>query len=155
MLACELTSFATVQSMWNWSYYSCDKRFHARLCVSPRITRGLSESHCWCTFHGKRHVLCRTRQSRDGHSRKIYEDPVYESMTPTCLCFSSRVTPYVSRADKPLASIDSLLFHIANTVLLCIRPQSFPTKCISSNVIYFSANSIPCNKVLFLILEAN
>lgn len=38
--------------MWNWSYYSRDKRFHAWLCASPRITRGLSESTADVRFTG-------------------------------------------------------------------------------------------------------
>lgn len=118
----ELTSLWRCKSMWNWRYYSSDKRFHACLCATWRITRSLSESAVDVRFTGSATCpLCWTRQSRNGHSRKIYADPVYESMTPTCLCFSSRVTTCITNGS--LASIDRC-FSMAN-IFSDIRPQSF------------------------------
>lgn len=88
--------------------------FHARHYESPRITRGLAESAADVRFTGSDVSSVEHVNRGTAIQGKIYADPVYESMTPTCLCFSSRVTPRISRAGRSLASIDSLLFHIAN-----------------------------------------
>lgn len=61
----------------------------------------LGELHA--AFHQDLPLMCVSRETtlfpllntsiaRDGHSREIYANPVREPMTPTCLCFSSRVT---------------------------------------------------------------
>lgn len=77
---------------------------------------------------------------------KIYADPVYESMTPTCLCFSSYVCHSARyREHSPFASIDNAfalqtmfppLPHIRPTLLLLL-PFFFYQGNVSSTVYIF------------------
>lgn len=128
--------------------------FHARHYESPRITRGLAESAADVRFTGSDVSSVEHVNRGTAIQGKIYADPVYESMTPTCLCFSSLssvVTPRISRAGRSLASIDSLLFHIANDASPRLS-SIFSNKRLTS---FISKQTIPRDRILILICEAN